>query len=99
MKQVAPESRTLKNPKEAVFKEIHYEHDGVGEEILEIEANNFDVIEKEIEKERFEKEAGNSLYSHIVLFCILLMYMSNQWQRFCKFEGLNVCRSGGCLLF
>jgi len=53
--------------------------------VIEIEANNLEVIEKEIEKENFDKDPKKFWYSNLVLFLILLMYMSNQWQRFCKF--------------
>ena len=55
------------------------------EEVMEIEANNLDVIEKELEKENFAKDSKKFWYSNLVLGLILLMYMSNQWQRFCKF--------------
>lgn len=54
-------------------------------EILEeFGQGQFDIIEKEVERTKFIKDAKVSRYSYLVLFIIFLIYTGNQWQRYGK---------------
>lgn len=50
--------------------------------IEEFNAQQFDIIEKEVEKTVYMQERKVHGYSYLVLTLIFLMYTGNQWQRY-----------------
>lgn len=52
----------------------------------EFQNDQFDIIEKEVEKNKYLEEKPLMMYSYFVLFLIFLNYTSNQWQRFGKLD-------------
>ena len=55
-------------------------------DIQEVDAEMFKYIEYENERRKFNDSKSVRIYNYSVLCLIMLIFMTNQWQRFGKLE-------------